>query len=129
MAWRTQSKYGNKKVFAYGIKFDSKKEAERYMELKFLQEKGLIQDLQLQKKYILIPAQYTLTNEVYRSGKNKGQKKKGKLLEREVSYYADFDYYEDGEHIVEDTKGVRTKEYVIKRKLMLYVHGIKVREI
>jgi hypothetical protein len=34
-----------------------------------------------------------------------------------------------GETVVEDTKGFRTKDYVIKRKLMLWVHGIKIHEV
>ena len=54
---------------------------------------------------------------------------KKKLIERGVYYIADFVYYRDGEYIVEDTKGVRTKDYIIKRKLMLYVHGIKIKEV
>ncbi len=57
----------------------------------------------------------------------RGGVKKGKLLERECSYIADFVYIKNGKIVVEDTKGVRTKEYIIKRKLMLYVHNIRVR--
>lgn len=131
MTWRNNhNKYGNKKVYAYGIKFDSKKEAERYIELRFLQEKGLIHDLELQKKFVLIPAQYAESNEVYKRGEKAGQRKRGKLLEHEVAYYADFDYYTaEGEHVVEDTKGVKTKEYIIKRKLMLREYGIKIKEV
>ncbi len=53
----------------------------------------------------------------------------GNLLEKECSYYADFVYIKDGKTVVEDTKGVRTKEYRIKRKLMLHVHGISIVEI
>ena len=55
--------------------------------------------------------------------------KKGKLLERECAYIADFVYTENGKIVVEDTKGLRTKDYIIKRKLMLYVHNIRVREV
>ena len=67
---------------------------------------------------------------LYTKGKNKGQPKRGKLLERECAYYADFDYYtKSGMHIVEDTKGVKTKEYIIKRKLMLFLNKIQIREI
>ena len=57
----------------------------------------------------------------------RGGVKKVKLLERECSYIADFVYIKNGKIVVEDTKGVRTKEYIIKRKLMLYVHNIRVR--
>jgi len=60
----------------------------------------------------------------------KGGVKKGKVIEKECSYIADFVYNdEDGDLIVEDTKGIKTKDYIIKRKLMLYVHGIKITEV
>lgn len=122
-------KYKNKKVVVDGMSFDSKKEAKRYQELKMLERAGAIHDLQRQIKYVLIPAQYELTSEVYVKGKEKGKPKKGKLIERECAYYADFVYICDGETVVEDTKGMKTPEYIIKRKLMLYLHGIKVKEI
>jgi hypothetical protein len=54
--------------------------------------------------------------------------KRGKLLEREVAYIADFVYTEDGKRIVEDSKGFKTKDFIIKRKLMLYMHGIRIKE-
>jgi hypothetical protein len=89
-----------------------------------------ISGVEVQKKYILIPAQREPCSEVYKRGPKKGQPKEGKVIEQECSYYADFDYIEkDGTHVVEDVKGMKTKEYVIKRKLMLYIHGIKIREI
>jgi len=89
-----------------------------------------ISELEIQKKYILIPAQRELSSEVYKGGPKKGQPKDGKVIEQECSYYADFDYIEkDGTHVVEDVKGMKTKEYIIKRKLMLYIHGIRIREI
>ena len=117
-------KYHNRKLTIDGIAFDSKKEAYRYQELKLLEKAGEISGLQLQVKYILIPAQY----EPDTIGK-RGGIKKGKLIERECSYIADFVYQENGETVVEDTKGMRTKDYIIKRKLMLWVHGIRIREI
>lgn len=116
-------KYHNRKVTIDGITFDSKKEANRYCELKLLQQAGEISDLRLQVKYTLIPAQ----REPDTIGK-RGGIKKGKLIERECSYIADFVYQENGKTVVEDTKGVRTKEYIIKRKLMLWVHGIRIKE-
>ena len=122
-------KYNNKKVMVDGIKFDSKKEATRYKELKTLERAGIIQDLQRQVKYVLIPAQYEPSGEIYTKGKEKGKSKKGKLIERECAYYADFVYTENGKTVVEDTKGVKTPEYIIKRKLMLYVHNIKIKEM
>ena len=125
----SRSKYGNKQVKVDGITFDSKKEANRYIELKMLQRAGAIKNLELQKEFELVPAQYEATTERYTRGEKKGQLKRGKCLEKAVMYRADFAYIEQGRLIVEDTKGVKTKDYIIKRKLMLYVHGIRVREI
>lgn len=126
-------KYNNKKSIVDGINFDSKKEAKRYEVLKALEKAGVIHDLQRQVKYMLIPAQYERTDEIYTKGKDKGKPKKGRLIERECAYYADFVYYRDGKLIVEDVKGYRDGQaynlFVIKRKLMLYVHGIIVKEL
>ena len=124
-------KYGNRKVEFEGNVFDSRKEYRRYQELRLLEHAGKIRDLKRQVKFVLIPAQREVTNEVYKSGKNKGCFKKGKLLERECAYIADFTYFdvEKQKLVVEDTKGVRTKDYVIKRKLMLYMHGISISEV
>lgn len=129
-------KYGNKKVFYDGIEFDSKKEAARYAELKLLEKAGKIKNLELQKVYELIPAQFEETGEVYTKGKNAGQPKRGKCIEQSVTYKADFSYIdENGKQVVEDVKGYRDPaggaqaRYIIKRKLMLYVHGIKITEI
>lgn len=119
----SRSKYGNKKVVRNGVTYDSQKEANRHTVLKLLERSGKIQDLQRQVKFVLIPAQYE-QDEV---GK-RGGVKRGKLLERECSYIADFVYTEDGKQVVEDTKGFRTADYKIKRKLMLHVHGIKIKE-
>ena len=123
------NKYGSKKVEVNGIVFDSKKEAKRYQELLLLEKAGAIRDLQRQVKYVLIPAQREWTNEIYTKGRKKGCFKQGKLLERECSYIADFVYIENGKIVCEDTKGFRTKDYIIKRKLMLKVHGIRITEI
>jgi hypothetical protein len=122
-------KYKNQKFTIDGITFDSIREAHRYEDLKELQEAGIIQDLKLQVEFILIPTQYAPSAGVYKSGKNKGKQKQGKVLERKCSYIADFVYRENGEIVVEDVKGMRTKDYVIKRKLMLYFHGIKIKEV
>lgn len=126
-------KYNNKKIIVDGIKFDSKKEALRYKELKMLERAGIIHNLQRQVKYVLVPAQYERTDEVYTRGKDKGKPKKGRLIECECAYYADFVYLQGGNTIVEDVKGYRDGQaynlFVIKRKLMLYVHGIIVKEI
>lgn len=125
----SMNKYKSKKVIVNGITFDSKKEAKRYSELLLLEKAGAISDLKRQVKYILIPAQREFTNEIYKKGIKKGQFKPGKLLERECAYIADFEYIENGKIVVEDTKGFRTKDYIIKRKLMLHVHGIRITEI
>lgn len=102
------NKYKAKKTVVDGITFDSKKESERYCELKLMEKAGLISDLELQPKFLLIP------------------KQKG---ERAVYYIGDFLYQENGKTVVEDVKGFRTKDYIIKRKLMLWVHGIEIKEV
>lgn len=118
------SKYHSKKIKADGYVFDSKKEYRRYCELKLLERSGAITDLQRQVKFVLIPAQ----REPPTIGK-RGGVIKGKLLEKECSYYADFVYIKNNKKIVEDTKGIRTADYIIKRKLMLHVHNIRIKEI
>ncbi len=104
------SKYHNRKVEIDGIKFDSIKEGERYLELKLLLKAGKIRDLQMQVEFELIPKQ---------GG------------ERACKYKADFVYHmaDTGKMVVEDVKGKRTREYIIKRKLMLWRHGIKIVEV
>lgn len=126
------SKYGARKVRYDGKIFDSKKEACRYAELRLLERAGKIKGLELQKTFELIPAQWEAipTGEFYKRGERKGQPKfKNICLEQSITYKADFCYIENGKQVVEDTKGFKTKDYVIKRKLMLYVHGIKIKEI
>lgn len=110
------SKYNSKKTVVDGQKFDSKKEARRYQELLLLEKAGEIKNLSRQVKFVLIPSQ---------------RDENGKVVERECSYKADFTYEEEGgiKTVVEDVKGYRTKEYIIKRKLMLYQFGIRIREV
>lgn len=109
------NKYQARKCVYDGVQFDSKREANRYAELLLLSRSGKITGLQRQVKFELIPAQ---------------KDENGKCAERAVCYIADFVYqYESRQTVVEDTKGVRTKEYIIKRKLMLYKYGIKIKEI
>ena len=121
-----RSKYGSRKTVVDGIAFDSKKEASRYRELLLLERAGKIGNLRRQVKYVLIPAQYENPDSPTRSGR-------GKCLERECSYVADFVYDVPMEpepvEIVEDTKGFRTEAYKIKRKMMLFMHGIRIREV
>lgn len=109
------TKYNNKKVTVNGQVFDSKKEANRYKELLLLEKAGEIQDLRMQVKFTLIPSQRDEAT--------------GKVIERDCSYKADFVYSEDGKTVVEDVKGYRTEGYIIKRKLMLYQYGIRIREV
>lgn len=108
---------------------DSVKEAQRCNELTLLQRAGTIINLRQQVKYVLIPTQRELASGCYTKGKYKGQPKQGKVLEKEIAYYADFVYTENGTEVVEDVKGVRTEVFKIKRKLMLYVHGIRIKEV
>lgn len=107
-----RSKYKAKKVTVNGITFDSQKEANRYRELVLLERAGRIQNLQRQVKFELLPS----------------QKIDGKVAERACHYVADFLYTENGKQIVEDTKGFKTPEYKIKKKMLLYFHGIRIKE-
>lgn len=109
---RKPRKYHNEKVAVSGITFDSKKEADRYCELLLLQRAGRISELQRQVKFKLLPTQ-------------RGEQR----TERPVTYIADFVYTQDGRVVVEDVKGMKTREYVIKRKLMKYFHGIEINEV
>lgn len=121
------SKYHSRKVEANGIVFDSSREADRWLELKRLEESGTITDLQRQVKFELIPT----------------QKIDGRVKERPITYIADFTYYRGGAYVVEDVKPKDKtgnvpkaykatpayREFVIKRKLMLYLKGIAIREV
>ena len=122
------SKYKAKKASVDGIEFDSRKEANRYCELKLLQRAGKIQNLELQKAIELIPVQ----READTIGK-RGGIIKGKVIEKAVFYRADFVYTENGETVVEDVKGYKGggayAVFTIKRKLLLYKYGIKINEI
>lgn len=109
---KKRNKYGARKSGGY----DSTKEHRRANELKLMQCAGLISNLREQVSYVLIPAQRGTDS---------------KVIEHECRYVADFVYTDNatGETVVEDTKGFRTKEYIIKRKLMLSVHGITIKEV
>lgn len=100
-------KYRNKKTSVDGIRFDSKREANRYMELKLLERAGIIKGLKRQVPYILIDKS--------RYG-------------RAIKYVADFVYYEDDKLVVEDVKGVRTPVYKLKKRLIAERFGIEVKE-
>lgn len=113
------NKYNAQKVTIGVETFDSKAEATRWAELMFRQKAGQISNLRRQVRYDLIPP----------------QKKPSGGTERAIYYIADFVYQQNGKEIVEDVKGYRNPQsagyakFVIKRKLMLYLHGIEVREV
>lgn len=102
---RTTTKYHNKKTIVNGITFDSKLEAKRFCELKLLEKANKIEDLQLQPSFELQPT----------------FKKNGKTI-RAITYKADFSYYdkERQEQVIEDTKGMKTKDYILKKKMFEY---------
>lgn len=108
------SKYYSRKVIIDGIKFDSKKEGNRYLELKLLLKAKKIRDLELQKKFELLP-KYKINNKTIRA----------------ISYIADFVYWDisKNEMIIEDTKGFKTEVYKLKKKLFEYKYGIEIKEV
>lgn len=112
-----KNKYHAKKCEWDGEVFDSKKEMNRYKVLKYLARVGEIKNLRRQVKYVLIPS----------------QRIDGKVVERECSYIADYVYEENGETIVEDVKGCKKGAgydvFVLKRKMMLLFHNIRIKEV
>ena len=115
----TWNKYHAKKINIQGETFDSMAEARRWRDLQWLQRGGVIHDLQRQVRFTLIPRQYDAD---------------GKTIERSLEYVADFVYVDEhGETVVEDVKGYKKGPayavFVIKRKLMLKVYGIRVHEV
>lgn len=112
--------------------YASKKEAERAAELRWLEKAGKIRDLQEQVKFVLIPAKY---EEIPRIGKRgKPIKPKRRCIERGLDYIADFVYIDETGHtVVEDAKGYKGgatyQIFVNKRKLMLEIYGIKIKEV
>lgn len=109
-----KGKYGNKKVVDRGRSFDSIAEHRRFLYLDEMQKAGEISDLRCQVEFEIIPATI----------KPSGGK------ERPTKYLADFAYFDRaGNLVVEDVKGPVTPEFRIKRKLMLWRHGIEVKEI
>lgn len=108
-----ESKYHNKKVTFDGITFDSIKEKNYYIKLKMMQDSGKISDLKLQTPFVLIET-FKLEDKTY----------------RQTKYIADFTYIdENGKYHVVDTKGFRTPEYKLKKKLMAWKYGIEIEEV
>ena len=111
----SRSKKANKYNAVKSGGYDSRRENRRACELKMMQRAGQISELREQVRYQLIPPQRDAD---------------GRVVERACSYIADFVYFDESTKalVVEDTKGVRTDVYRIKRKLMLFVHGITIQE-
>lgn len=130
---RTKSKYHSRKITRDGITFDSVKEYRRYVKLSLLEKAGAITELKRQVEFELLPAQYVeeWTGEYYKRGERKGTPKiKRVCIEKSVKYIADFVYTDEkGQLHVEDVKGYKTPEYIIKRKLMWAVHSIRIEEV
>lgn len=125
MAYSRKPKYRNQRYEVNGCTFASVKEGKRYEQLLALQQDGQISDLQMQVKFELLPIQ----REPDTVGK-RGGVRKGRMIERPVTYIADFVYKDhDGNTVVEDAKGFRTKEYRLKRKLCLWRLGIRIHEV
>lgn len=120
---KKRSKYGNRKVVRDGIKFDSEREAARFTELKVLRAMGRIRDLRLQVNFTLVEGYKTI---------------EGKRIKPMV-YRADFVYERATEpdcngtvhwlREIEDVKGMKTKDYLLKKKLMQDKYGITIREV
>lgn len=125
------NKYGNRKVTTIdGEVFDSQREAMRYQELRLLERAGAIKGLKRQVSFELIPVQRE-PNTLNKIDSKRGRVIQGKVIEKAVVYRADFVYTDTktNETIVEDAKGFRTKDYILKRKMLLYFHGIRIREV
>ena len=123
----SKSKYGNHRVFRYGQWFDSAHEADRFFELSMLLRGGQITELRTQVPFELIPTQREPDTIGVRGGI-----KQGKCIEKSCVYYADFVYKDaSGNLVVEDAKSpaTRTEAYKIKKKLMLFRHGIRIVEV
>lgn len=121
-----RSKYGNKKAKHDGMVFDSRRERNRYIILSALQRAGEISDLRMQVTYELLPAIYEMEEKQLKTKVKKVQR----CAQRAVHYIADFVYKDkEGNEVVEDTKGMRTKEYLLKKKMMRALLGIQIKEV
>ena len=121
-------KYNNTKVEYDGIKFDSKKEMQRYIVLKDAENSGAISNLELQVKYELIPA----VREEYVEHLKTKDRVKTRTLQLPITYTCDFQYLKDGVLIVEDVKAspkMLPKEFVLKEKMMFALKGIKIKKV
>lgn len=121
-----QRKYHNKKITAYGITFDSTKECRRYERLLVAQSDGKIECLEVHPTFTLIPNQYK-NAEIKLKTKTKVVKR---LVERSVTYTADFSYFKNNALVVEDvkiSKKLIPQEFILKRKMMFFFYGIQLK--
>lgn len=109
----TKHKYGARRTEVDGIKFDSMREARRYQELKLLERGKAIKDLELQPEFVILKTHKDI---------------EGKTV-RGIKYVADFAYWQDGQYVIEDAKGMKTDVYKLKKKLVEYIHQIKITEV
>lgn len=122
------NKYNNKKVVYQGIKFDSERERDRYLVLNDAESRGIIQQLTVHPMFELIPP---IIDIVTVQLKTKTTKKE-KVIQRAITYKADFQYIKNGELVVEDVKispDLIPKEYAIKEKLMFWRYRIKIKRV
>ena len=120
----SRNKYRNKKIQVNGETFDSMKELRRWRDLKLLEKAGEITELRRQVPFELLPNQ----REPDKIGP-RGGIKKGRIIERKAVYVADFVYKDRaGREVIEDCKGMRTRDYILKRKLILFRFGIRIME-
>lgn len=121
-------KYGNTKVTALGITFDSKKEMQRFLVLKEAQDKGIISDLELQPQYELIPK---VTERYVKHLKTK-DKECERTVQLPITYKGDFRYVKDGITVVEDVKAsayMLDPKFLIKEKLFRWKFGFSIKRV
>lgn len=121
-------KYGNKKVTAFGITFDSKKEMQRYLVLKEAQERGIISDLERQPQFVLIPK----VTETYVKHLKTKDKECERTVQLPITYKGDFRYVKDGVTVVEDVKAsayMLDPKFLIKEKLFRWKFGFSIKRV
>lgn len=124
----SRPKYGNSKVKAFGMTFDSRREYERYMVLKRAEDEGRIADLKCQVKYELLPA----VKEVQHIQLKTKVKEVERVIQKPITYKCDFQYIKDGKLVVEDVKiseFLLPKEYLLKEKMLFYYYRIRIKRV
>lgn len=120
-----RNKYGAKKMTIGGKTFDSKKEGLYYLKLREMELRGEIKNLRRQVPFELLPAVYR-EEVVHLKTKDKVVRR---CVQKAVTYIADFVYTKNGEEVIVDTKGFRTKDYILKKKMMLALLGLTITEV